>query len=633
MKSPRKIANRYSSLRPFPLLLVAVIGTGSAAEASAQWSISSLGGGFTYYEGEASLEIRPTSNIHKKYNQRGTRRKGWLEVRTRSLFPSPFFLAARTGIGRSGGHFTDSMPEQLVLMPNSNEPVSIGIVRKFDMTVSSLEIEATLGWRSGLGIEIQAGPTVEMRNMTSSMITLSFNNRDARFANPERYPTLDSGRILVIDDGSSISDSYVTSIGAVLRAAYPLPLSGPLAVRLELEGEGHLLTPSSGYKSNWYELSLGAGIGLTYRFDDEDEHEERQKDLIRTPPPTASIDLYAISENGERSQTAIIRSESTTHRRYMRPIPAVGFAPGSADIHPDYIGTEEAENAQITLDSLSHLDPIDLQRHILNLTALRLRSGETARVRLVPGGTDEELGARRAAAIAAYLIDVRGCSPDAVTIAEKSDPGDEAEGRGADDVRIDGLFRNGSDMLNGAWTEIRHVGPRIHVEPEIDAESGVRKWSIAFRHGGREIAGQSSDGLQNGDLNIAMVLADMKEGKTPGPLAVKMVAIDSTGRRAEAEDELQFETAPGSTERTISTWLLTESEVGKVLPTEIEGELTITPALPGAPTTVAERIAAHLRTVTNATIKVEGNRTATSLPPHSPISHHLTNTVLLTISP
>ncbi len=260
----------------------------------------------------------------------------------------------------------------------------------------------------------------------------------------------------------------------------------------------------------------------------------------RPPRLEATIDLFSIDAGGERSQASAVRPVSLLRRQQM-PFPAtVFFDPGSAAIPSRYVRLTPAEAATFSVSDLVRLEPAALYGQALNLLGLRLLGNPGARVRLVGtygSGEPGTLGRLRAESVRAYLRDVWGVAESRIAVREASS-GDRAPAPGT--VRLEGPDEILAPVVT-EWRRRTYVPLDIDLEPAIEAEAGVRFWSVTVRQGDRVLSSYSSrpeDSLSGAELALH-IPEENNEDALP-PLVAELLVEDSTGGRRMATDTLSL---------------------------------------------------------------------------------------------
>jgi hypothetical protein len=547
--------NRFPVVLPGLILLTAVAGVLHAQQDSALLPRLGIGAGYEYGNVWANFTGISGYSDFSRGAITGSSVNGELSYPSLfSLFGTDVGAAFRFGLTVSDAHFINTLPSVPVLLSGSPTPVEAIIEQQLNFSMMAFQIEIIPRFHLWEGFIVGAGPYLGLRKISGVRNVQNLvSPADARFINPFLLPTENSGRTLVIDDGSRLT-SQPFSFGALLSASYPIALSRKMSLVPELRLRGDLAPPAGGV--GWNSVTAGGSIALTYDLGEyastgRDGSTAREIDsivpsqvLARTKP-SAAIALFSSDRDGRPIEQAIITGASLLRRRQLALPSLLLFDPRSSVIPRRYSTISPSAHTPFPIDSIARLDYRLAYRHLPELLGWRLLNDRTAKVRLIGScGSDEPSGLARSRAesVRSYLIERWGCRAAQIEVATSGNAGveeDSATEALMRSVRME--LRSGERItLDGEWIERYFQATPLRIEPSIEASAGVRKWSLTFLQNGRVLARQTSEESSGMELSLDMVLRDMRPGSTPKPLAAELVVEDSAGAVASAHDELPF---------------------------------------------------------------------------------------------
>jgi hypothetical protein len=471
-------------------------------------------------------------------------------------------LDAQIWVGLTGsfGSFSSTPFISSVDIPPGTGPVT----RTFDVRTVEMHALADirLRYRIAPAWTVGLGPWFSYRlfdQLTETEQIVAPAN--ATFINGQRSQNISSG--------SELSDArteygLIAAIGVSMHTGPALTVEPRLFARLDA---GSIDLGARAF-------SLGLDVGFSFAGDDTsialpDDSVRSTPDAIvpiarsgpvEAPVLRASIALFAVDSAGVRSRTAVIRSRRITQRHAVEVPPVIFFDRDSVHLAPRYRRLAPEETFRFAADSVRLLDLQHAYYHLLNLLGARLRSDPSTRLLLssMPApGEPEELAALRIAAIGSYLHDV--WSIDRARIARAPLPDDSSSRRALGALRLSGpgllaaIVRG--EMRDDAGTTIlseEHIrqfeGPQLGIEPAIDAEAGVRSWSVTVRFGDSVIARRGSNGVGEGTGALLIDVAGDTSDATIGPVTARIDVEDSTGARTSARGLLPVQIARESRE-------------------------------------------------------------------------------------
>lgn len=289
-------------------------------------------------------------------------------------------------------------------------------------------------------------------------------------------------------------------------------------------------------------LSVGLGGALLFGLD------VGERDVIAVAPPVpdavpprlvASVDLYSVDEQGVPSQVSATRPLSVLTRQQV-PFPAaLYFDEGSTALPERYVRLTPAEAGQFSGDALARLAPREIYFQGLNILGQRLRRHRAAKVTLVAfreGNEATAILSARAESVRSYLHDVWGIDRRRITTRIAPVPG--TIGAEARSIVIE-ASREIKAPVTTEWRARSYSPLAIDLRPEIEAESGVREWSVAVRQGERVITQYSSSSQEDPTgTDLALHIPEDRSDTDLPPLVAELTVEDSAGGRVVVLDSL-----------------------------------------------------------------------------------------------
>lgn len=338
--------------------------------------------------------------------------------------------------------------------------------------------------------------------------------------------------------------SKVDRFGPVGMGSLSVPLTSWLMLQPELSVRLDVPALSDGV--GLQALSVGGGASLLFGLN------VAQRDTTAFPPLNppripdaapprlvASVDLYSIDEQGVPSQISATRPLSVLTRQQV-PFPdALFFDEGSTALPERYIRLTPAEAARFSTDELARLAPRDIYFHGLNLLGQRMRRHRAAKVTLVAfreGDEPTAVPTTRAESVRSYLHDIWGI--DRRRITTRIAPTSGTYGSEAQSILIE-TTREITAPITTEWRAQSYSPLAIDLRPEIEAESGVREWSVAVRQGERVITQYSSNSQESpAGADLALHIPEGRSDTALPPLVAELTVEDSAGGRVTALDSL-----------------------------------------------------------------------------------------------
>lgn len=440
-------------------------------------------------------------------------------------------LATRLGRTKSGASFTSQHLETQVLLQGQPEPVTqiVEMRHTFGMELWRLDLLARTKLPLG-DLTCELGATVGSRRFDSIKTRyVLIEPQNARFQNPTQFPEEEDGRVLVVYN-DTWPESNPLIIGLTAGLSYPVSIFDRLSIVPDLKLRYEPTMPDN--DEEWPSYFASGGISLSYAFG------EIAPMVGQTPPPpepsslTAELDLYSVDAMGRRLPHVKVFRGDLELVRQVFPARTLYFDHGSAAIperHSARAGSSERfkkpwEIAQLPVDEGYY--------HLLDLIGYRMTSMPRGRLFLHAGRRGDEpatIARARGESVRRFMVERWKIAPAMIEIVEEgTEPAVKLE-----------MEAVGREDIVAAWNEGYFETTPVKVDPAIASGIGVKSWRITFMQNGKILAQQGSDSAR-GDLNLAMLLGDVKDGELPPPIVAELTAEDVAGGRASVMSTLPF---------------------------------------------------------------------------------------------
>lgn len=335
-------------------------------------------------------------------------------------------------------------------------------------------------------------------------------------------------------DGSNPEGSAFT-FGPSIGAAYTIPLGSRRFLTPAFFVQTDLL--SSVKEFSW--RSHRAGFSLSLLFDVSPEFPELPPEEIPPPPRlAASVEMYGIDENDVPLPTARIQVYETLFQRHAPLLPAVFFDHNTIRLPERYVIVDSGQSEAFSTDMLAGTPILEIQHQALNIVGQRLQQKREAAVTLVGSVSKDEpteLKRLRAATVRSYLGQVWGIDSarlqvkDGVSLMERSNE-ETVDGR-EDNRRVEMASSDLSILAPVVTAQvIRDFDPpMIRMRPQIDAEAGVKEWTLVVSQGGNAIAQYSSHEEKSDSGEMVWRIVHDRVDSALSPLIATLTVEDSTG--------------------------------------------------------------------------------------------------------
>jgi outer membrane protein OmpA-like peptidoglycan-associated protein len=388
-------------------------------------------------------------------------------------------------------------------------------------------------------VAVAAGPSLGYRLHSSFEQTDNIlGPGDYRFPDGQPSHPMAAGPLLI---NSSLA------FGPMVAASYMLPLTPRKLLAVEASARYELLSPVTNV--TWQGVELGAGIGLLFDITPSPEPPPPVVVVPSQPPKlTASIDVFAVDEHGDRIEVPIVRVSELLYRQHAPLLAAIFFEEDSVDVASRYMKLNAAGADSFEVSNLAGRSVLQIQHQALNVLGSRLRANPLAHLSLYGSIATQEspsLARERALAVRSYLEDVWHIDSSRLSIVDGIGPierSNEATEDGRADNRRVELASDMPRILAPVVTEEieRSFNPPIlQLRPRIESEAGVKEWVVAVRQGEEEI-GHFSSNDQSADQAPELVWDVIRDNvdSVLSPVETELTVEDSTGHVISARTQV-----------------------------------------------------------------------------------------------
>jgi outer membrane protein OmpA-like peptidoglycan-associated protein len=461
-------------------------------------------------------------------------------------------LELRAGYSRSNSRYTAPPTDEQRVVDTVTHTLEV-INREFrlDAAFDAAIADILVRWRATERIGISGGVAVGWRFRKSFRQTDNVLDPNRSFAGGERT--------LAMDVGQSFTMQRL-ALGGVVSMEYALPLWPRASLVPNLTLRGDILPAVE--EPEWRGISLSAGAALLFDL-------TRRTDTTVPPPPPpdtiptpkipeldVAIAMHGVDETGTPAQEAVVSVREVIFRKETPLLPVVYFDHASDSIPARYTRMTPPETARFAYRSLAELDPVELSHAVLNLVGYRMRENRDAKLTLY-GLTSSDEGKPyaygRAESVRNYLVDVWGIGKSRIEIRVNTGPmpaSDDATADGRSENRRVLFASSSTDLLAPIATErvVRDFNPPlVKLDPTINAEAGVRQWSITVHQGTDTLATFINGMNERMNSDLSWRLQDERIDSALGRLVAVLSVEDSTGQLKKAFDSIDLRLRRDST--------------------------------------------------------------------------------------
>jgi len=439
-------------------------------------------------------------------------------------------LATRLGRTKSGASFASRRVEGQVILQGQQIPVDNIIETRHTFAMELWRLDLLARTKLPIGdLTCDLGATAGSRMFdfvkTTSVLV---EPRNARFLRGDS--TEDSGRVLVLAYNNWPESNHLL-LGLTAGFSYPISIFDRLSVVPELTFRYEIIPPDA--NEAWPVLFASGGISLSYAFG------ENAPMMGHTPPPpeasslTAELDLYSIDAAGRRLPHVKVSRGNLGFVRQVFPATTLYFDHGSAAIPVRHTAKAGGIESYMKPSEIAQLPPDEGYYHLLDLIGHRMTTEPRGKLLLRVGRTTDEpatIARQRGESVRRFMAERWKIDPTMIEIIDEGN---------APTVKLEMEGARREDIA-AAWSEHYFETTPIKVDPSVTSGVGVKSWRITFMQGGKILARQGSDS-STGDLNLAMLLGDMKDGEIPEPIVATLEAEDERGSHVSVTSTLPFE--------------------------------------------------------------------------------------------
>lgn len=341
------------------------------------------------------------------------------------------------------------------------------------------------------------------------------------------------------------------SVGASIGAAWMHQISERLYLVPELRLRTEATSTLVDYP--WQSASLSAGISLLADITSEPTLPDTAEVplVVHTPRLAATLQLRGVDRQGGIVPVATIRVDEVTERQHIPFLPMIFFDEGEERIPSRYEQNQRADVKGFHPEDLVGLGPVEVHHTTLDVLGARLAETPSASITLFGGTSSDEpssLAAARAARIRNYLVDVWEINSSRIRLSTAPSPiarsGENTTDGRAENRRVI-ISATVPAITNAVVTErlVRSFDPpSITILPTIDAEAGVKHWSLSVMQEERVLGAFKGDGtfaMPNEGIDWH-ILHDQIDSVL-SPLHAELVIEDSAGGHLRITSQLPLE--------------------------------------------------------------------------------------------
>ncbi len=341
--------------------------------------------------------------------------------------------------------------------------------------------------------------------------------------------------------------------GASAQVGYELPVGRSLTIEPEINARTALA--STYREAGWRSYAVGVGVALLYDINPPPAPVIVMSQPLDPPPPTvrkaphlsANVSIKGIDEQDRPIPVGNIKVNEVLFRQHAPLIPMVFFERNAAVLPERYSQSARTGTHLFIMDSLAGLNALEIQHHTMDIIGSRMRRDRSARLTIVGSSARDDAGrvARaRAELLRNYLMEVWRIDPARLSIqdigVQQRSNESTNDGR-ADNRRVEFIAGNSSVLAPVITNQIvrQFNPPTIKLDQGIDAEAGVKEWTLVVRQGDRVLARYSSrDSGMTGDRDLSWDIAGDAIDSALAPLTAEFTVVDSVGQSVTVRDQV-----------------------------------------------------------------------------------------------
>ncbi len=508
---------------------------------SASYAIGLQSGSFPVYRGFSTCGLFASGQI-------AALRIGGL-IQWPHLFGERLGLAVGIGWSHTENRYLAyPTAEQRLIDPETRQLIELEREFHYDGAMPAVALDLMARYQLSRRFAVAFGPSIGYRfPATFEQSDNIINPPDRSFADGERSHPMLLGALFT---------SRPLLVGVALGTSYTIPVSPRVTLSPDLWLRGDIL--SSVREGAWRSITIGAGLTLLYSLPGSPPivptDPPAPADTLAPLPPAlqGSIAIHGIDEESRETSEAVITVRTVIFRQHTPLLPAAYFDKNSATLPERYWHHQQSETKDFSLRSIAELGPFELSHHLLDLVGYRMREQPASRLKifgLASGDEPSAMASERSRAARDYLTTVWNIPRSRMEVTTGTGPltrSDETVEEGRSENRRIALASDAAGLLAPLATEriVREFNPpRIRLVPHIQAEAGIRRWSITIRQGERVLAtfeGKGDEPFSPLRSDLLWRLSDQKIDSSPGRLRAELVVEDSAGQIIRTTDSIDL---------------------------------------------------------------------------------------------
>lgn len=462
-----------------------------------------------------------------------------------------FLLNLRAGYFSNGATLS-TIEETTVIL--GNEAATAKFEHTVDASLSSVGLEPLVGYRSTPALTFQLG------GHAGYVLTKTFSQKETMIE-PTDVGTFENGRRIRNDTSATIPNAASIEGAIVGGVRLTLPLNSRRTLFIEPEFLFSIGVTNVATDVSWKGNALRLGVGIKYSPLDEPVAQPPVVELTPTesapveptptepippiarPELTATVGAVGVEDNGTEYPQLTLRAEEFISTSLRPLLNYVFFDENSAELPERYTRLSPDEVSTFRVEKLYNVETLPTYYNILNIVGSRLQANPSATITLVgcnadvgPEKGNTTLSNSRAEAVREYLTKVWDIPTDRIRVQSRglpTKPSNNAEPDGIAENRRVEIVSDAWEILEPVVTSdtLRTVTPPIiRFRPNVTAQAGAGRWSIAAVSNGRALKELDGAGTVPPEVDWKIGAEPWKLDATTDRIDYTLTVTDSAGQ-------------------------------------------------------------------------------------------------------
>lgn len=393
--------------------------------------------------------------------------------------------------------------EEPITVSNPNGTSTDGLFEhQIDASLSSIALSPLATYRTTKQVSLHLG-------FRAGAFMVSQYSQKEEIKEPSNGYFPDTGDRTRHESDGDIPNASALDVAALVGLSYSLPLNKSFEWFLEPEVFYSFGVMPVSSDVSWTANGLSGGIAIKYAPREVIEpiippKEAPAPPLPAPPPPPefkAFITAVSVDEEGNESDVSQIRVNEYLSRRIHPLLNFIFFDNNSAEISPRYkrMGEEEKEN--FSPNFLVDLETMEVYHQVLNIVGNRMKRYPNTTIKLIgcnanqgPEKGNIELSRNRAENVKNFLINEWDINGERIEIEAKNlpeIPSNPSTPAGVEENRRVEMKTQYNDIIFAPLTvrdTLRETTPpMLRFKPRVEAEVGVKNWTVRTWQGDKEL--------------------------------------------------------------------------------------------------------------------------------------------------